>query len=55
MVVRAYAVFNANGQNIIVYGNTASATLFDTAQAVKDAGGDAYNNNKTYIDSVIGE
>lgn len=55
MVVRAYAVFNANGQNITVYGSTASATLFDTAKAVKDAGGDAYNNNKTYIDSVLAE
>ena len=55
MVVRAYAVFDANGQNITVYGSAASATLYDTAMAIKTAGGDAYNVNKAYIDLVLAE
>jgi len=55
IVVRPYAVFAVNGINVTVYGETASSSLYNAAKAVKDAGGEAYENNKTYIDSIVTE
>ena len=55
MVVRPYANFDVNGNEMIVYVASASASLYDTALAVKEENGEAYANNKTYIDSVLEE
>jgi len=54
MVVRAYAKFEMNGKSFTVYGNTACDSLYSTAYRIKEANGDAYNVNKTYIDTIVG-
>ena len=53
IVVRPYAVFAVNGINVTVYGETASSSLYDAAKAIKNAGGESYENNKTYIDNIV--
>ncbi len=55
MVVRAYAKFNMNGNEMIVYSDTKAASLYETALAIKEANGEAYANNKAYIDSILAE
>ena len=54
MVVRTYAKYTVNGKEMVVYGNTNAASLYDTAKAIKEAGGEAYINNQTYIDEIVG-
>ena len=54
MVVRSYAKYTVNGKEMVVYGNTNAASLYETAVAIKEAGGTAYTNNKTYIDEIVG-
>ena len=53
MVVRPYAQYEINGKAVTIYGQAASGSLYETAKAIKDAGGEAYENNKTYIDTIV--
>ncbi len=55
MVVRSYAKYTVNGKEMVVYGNTNAASLYDVATSIKDAGGEAYTNNQTYIESILSE
>ena len=55
MVIRPYAKFNINGIETVVYGKAAAASLYETALAVKNANGQSYINNQTYIDSILAE
>ena len=55
MVVRPYAKFYVNGNEMVVYGDASAASLYDTALAVKNANGASYANNKAFIDSVLAE
>jgi len=55
LVVRSYAKFAVNGNAVTVYSAPEATSLYETAKTVKDAGGEAYENNKTYIDSIVTE
>ena len=55
LVVRSYAKFAINGNAVTVYSAPEATSLYETAKAVKDAGGEAYENNKAYIDSIVTE
>ena len=55
MVVRSYAKYEIDGNEIIVYGNTHSASLYDTASEIAAENGAAYQANKSYIDSILEE
>ena len=56
MVVRTYAKFNINGKEMVVYGDTNAASLYDVAAAIaEDKESEAYKNNMTYIESVLAE
>jgi hypothetical protein len=55
MVVRPYAQYEINGKAVTIYGEVATGSLYDTAMVIKTAGGEAYENNKTYIDSIVAE
>ncbi len=50
IAVRSYMI---TGNGKIVYGEVTKSTVYDTAKAVKAAGGSAYDENKEYIDNVI--
>ena len=54
MVVRPYAVFTNNGLKTTFYGTAVKSSLIEAAQAVCDAGGEAYEANKEYIDGILG-
>ena len=53
MVVRPYAQYEINGKAVTIYGKAATGSLYETAKAIIDAGGEAYENNKTYIDNIV--
>ncbi|MBQ8758818.1 MAG: hypothetical protein IJZ20_03900, partial [Clostridia bacterium] len=53
MVVRPYAKYEIGGNAVTIYGSAVSGSLYETAKAVKDAAGEEYTNNKTYIDSIV--
>lgn len=55
MVIRPYAKFDINGKEMTVYGDAAAASLYETALEIKNEDGEAYKNNKTYIDSILAE
>ena len=54
MVIRPYAVFTNNGLKTTFYGAAAKSSLAEAAKAVRDAGGEAYEANKEYIDGILG-
>ena len=54
MVVRAYAKFELNGDTYTIYGNANCDSLFSAASRIKAEGGDSYNTNKAYIDTIVG-
>lgn len=54
MVMRTYAKYHINNMDVVIYGGNMQASLVDVAQAIKDANGEAYANNKEYIDSILG-
>ena len=55
MVVRSYAKFTLKEEEFTVYGNTAVASLYETAASIKDANGEAYVNNMEYIEKILTE
>ena len=55
MVMRTYAKYHINNLDVVVYGGEMKASLVDVAKAIKDANGEAYANNKDYIDSILAE
>ena len=55
MVVRPYAQYEINGKAVTIYGEVATGSLYDTAMAIRTAGGEAYENNKTYIESIVAD
>ena len=55
IVVRSYVKFGVNGNAVTIYSTPEATSLYETAKAVKDAGGEAYENNKAYIDSIVTE
>lgn len=55
MVVRSYAKYTVNGKEMVVYGNTNAASLYDVATSIKNAGGEAYTNNQAYIEYILSE
>lgn len=55
MVVRPYAKYIVNGKEAVVYGNASSASLYETALAIKTENGAAYASNKEYVDSILAE
>ena len=54
MVIRPYAVFTNNGLRVTAYGAAVKSSLAEAAKAVRDAGGEAYEANKAYIDGILG-
>ncbi len=50
IAVRSYMI-TADGA--VVYGKITRSTVYDTAVAIKTAGGEAYTANKDFIDAVI--
>ena len=55
MVVRTYAKYTLGENEIVVYGNTMTNSLYNVAKAIADENGEAYANNKDYIDSILAE
>jgi uncharacterized repeat protein (TIGR02543 family) len=55
MVVRPYAKYEINGKAVTFYGEAATGSLYGAADAIKKTGGEMYENNKTYIDSILAE
>ncbi len=55
MVVRSYAKYEINGNDITVYGNTYASSLYDAAYAIKNGNADAYEANREYIDTIVTE
>ncbi len=54
LVARTYAKYsNNNGPSFTVYGSTVTRSIAQVAKAIQEAGGDDYNNNKDYIDSIL--
>lgn len=54
IVSRPYVMIALNGKTITAYGKTVSCTVKEAAQAIKDAGGSAYEDNKDLIDEILG-
>ena len=55
LVARPYTKYsNKNGLSFTVYGASKTASIAEVAQSIKDAGGEAYEANKEYIDSILG-
>lgn len=55
LVARPYTKYsNKNGLSFTVYGEGKTASIAEVAQSIKDAGGEAYESNKEYIDSILG-
>ena len=54
IVSRPYVMIALNGKTITAYGKTVSCTVKETAQAIKDAGGSAYEDNKDLNDEILG-
>lgn len=55
MVVRPYAKYEINGKAVTFYGEAATGSLYGAADSIKKTGGEMYENNKTYIDSILAE
>ena len=55
MVIRTYAKYTVGGNELVVYGNTMTNSLYNVAKAIADENGEAYANNKAYIDSILAE
>ncbi len=54
LVARTYAKYsNKNGLAFTVYGSTVTRSIAQVARDIQKAGGDDYNNNKDYIDSIL--
>ena len=54
IVARAYAKYsNNNGPSFTVYGSTVTRSIAQVAEAIKEAEGEDYFNNKDYIDSIL--
>lgn len=53
MVVRPYAKFTANERHMTIYGTAVKASLYQAAEAIRTAGGSAYEDNKAYIDEIL--
>ncbi len=56
LVVRSYAKYAnpANGCAFTLYGDAMKSSLKEAAEKVRDAGGEVYENNKEYIDKLLG-
>lgn len=48
-----YRAYYELSDGTIVYSPTNRVTVYQIAKAIKEAGGDAYENNKDYIDSIV--
>ncbi|MGN1122279.1 MAG: hypothetical protein ACI4RV_07920 [Eubacteriales bacterium] len=56
IVARTYMKYlNGSGNAITLYGNSVSGSIYEVAAAIKQAGGEDYTQNKTYIDEILGE
>lgn len=55
IVARPYATFLNNGLEFTLYGSSVRYSLKEAAEAIRTAGGEAYEANKEYIDSILGE
>ena len=55
MVVRTYGKYTLGENEIVVYGDTMTNSLYNVAKAIADENGEAYANNKAYIDSILAE
>ena len=54
LVARAYAKYsNKNGLAFTVYGSPITRSIAQVAEAVRDANGEDYANNKEYIDYIL--
>ena len=54
LVARAYAKYsNKNGLAFTVYGSPITRSIAQVAEAVRDANGEDYTNNKEYIDYIL--
>ncbi len=53
LVARTYMKYDVAGNALTMYGTAATTSLKETAQAVKDAGGTQYEENKTYVDEIL--
>lgn len=51
IAVRSYYILKDSGT--VVYGKVVQNSVYEIAKSVKEAGGTAYESNKTYIDAVI--
>ena len=54
LVARTYAKYAVSGNTFTVYGSSVTKSVKEIAQSIKDAGGAAYEDNKDYIDSILG-
>ncbi len=54
LVARTYAKYSINGNAFTVYGSSVTRSIKEIAQSIHDAGGDAYAENKDYIDTILG-
>ena len=54
LVARTYAKYAVNGNAFTVYGDSVVKSIKEVAQSIRDAGGAAYEDNKDYIDSILG-
>lgn len=55
MVVRPYAKFTANERHMTIYGTAVKASLYQSAEAIRTAGGSAYEDNQAYIDEILAD
>lgn len=53
LVARTYMKYDINGNAFTLYGTSNTTSLKEAAQAVKDAGGQNYEENRAYVDEIL--